>query len=430
MNRTVALSVVAVLLASLFSGLVVAQTTQTGDAAASPDAPGAQFAGVVSVQAAEVDTAVEVRTFEARLSNATTDEQRARIIAEQHAKNRKELDELRHHTDTLREKRRSGNFSEGEYRARMASVTAEINAVETLSNRSGSAASDLPQDTRERANVDVDEIRDVESDAENLSAASNATGPQNGGGLRAPGPPENVTRGPAERGNDADPGSETDPTDEFPVTAADPRNSPEDRDGNATDVGPPSDAANATPGNRSNRSDGFPGNRSNRSDGFPDIDTQNGTESDGPSENGTGDGEGNASNGTVAGDGLANETTASSGADRPDGNGTDVYGEETGRPDEANSPNETDPRDESNRRNRTDTPERTLTTDERTEPNGSPSGGLTLTPDAAETPIDATAVEGSGVDAANGSERRTTETNDNGSNDNGPNGTARGADRS
>jgi hypothetical protein len=85
---TVALSILLIVVTVAAAPVVgVARTGTTADDSTeqtgTPTAPGEQFAGVVGVRAAEVESEIETRRLETRLESADSDEERARDIAGQ-----------------------------------------------------------------------------------------------------------------------------------------------------------------------------------------------------------------------------------------------------------------------------------------------------------------------------------------------------------
>jgi len=154
--------------------VTMAQETETvtdqADANATP--PGAQLAGVVSVQGAELDGEVQSRTFGIRVARADTDAARASVVAEQVNDSEARLAELQQRKQALEQARENGSMSEGEYRAKAAQLHAETKNVQRLANETNETASQLPAEALEQKGIDVAAIKTLSQ------RASELTGPE------------------------------------------------------------------------------------------------------------------------------------------------------------------------------------------------------------------------------------------------------------
>lgn len=166
-----------------------ANTTATSGNDSDRIAPGEQLAGVVAVQRAEIDGELESRSFGNQVSEAATNDSKARVVADQVNESRERLDELRERRSELRAAREAGNISRGRYNAQAARLTAEIRSLQRLLDRSSDAARGLPEETRRSNGIDSEEVERLRADAHNLSGdevsaiARRVAGPNVGNGL-------------------------------------------------------------------------------------------------------------------------------------------------------------------------------------------------------------------------------------------------------
>jgi hypothetical protein len=174
-----------------------ATATAGGNATAEPAeeresvalSPGAQLAGVLAVQRAEIGGEVETRAFGLRVSRAATSESKARIVADQLNETEARLDELRGRLSELRQARESGEISAGRYRAQAARLTAEIRTLQRLLNRSADVAHELPADVKRTHGIAPEEVERLRTEARNLTGeevsaiARRVAGPNVGNGI-------------------------------------------------------------------------------------------------------------------------------------------------------------------------------------------------------------------------------------------------------
>ncbi|RJX44219.1 hypothetical protein DM826_03860 [Halonotius aquaticus] len=222
------------------------ETTTTENATA----PGAQLAGVVGVQQAEVDGDLDNRTFGLRVANADSDAERAAIIAERQNSTRAQLASQTDRLADLREARANGTISNAEYRARVATVAAQAADTERDADQLNRTARKLPDAVRERANINVSAIEQLRTNARTLGGPETAAIARSIGGTTARNPMAGDTRGPpmgtpgkeqaapsgsgpvGERGGQADRG----PARQGPANTSEQAQTPEEtgRDRNAT----------------------------------------------------------------------------------------------------------------------------------------------------------------------------------------------------
>ncbi|TQQ82334.1 hypothetical protein [Halonotius roseus] len=166
------------------------------DTTANATAPGAQLAGVVGVQQAEVDSDLDNRTFGLRVANVDSDEERAAIIAERQNTTRAQLASQTDRLAALREARANGTISNAEYRARVATVAAQAADTERDAAQLNRTARRLPDAVRERANINVSAIEQLRGDARTLGGPETAAIARSIGGTAARNPMAGGGRGP------------------------------------------------------------------------------------------------------------------------------------------------------------------------------------------------------------------------------------------
>lgn len=255
----------AVPVAALSDAGVGSQQTTTGAANETNEslAPGERLAGVVGVEAAEIEGELEARTFGQRVAAAKANASAAGIVAAEVDDLEERLTELDARLRELERAHENGTLSEGEYRARLAQFHARQRTLQRQINQTEYVARELPAAALEARGVDVGAIETLRSQASELSGpevaavARSIAGKNAGTGMGGPpehaGPPafvQNRTGGPPA---DAGPGNQT---------------------------GPPSDAG---PGNETGQA----------ADGGNDGST-GGNEGNGDGPNGNGDGDGYA----------------------------------------------------------------------------------------------------------------------------------------
>jgi len=260
--------------ASTGSSVVVQEDDAANESEGTETAPGAQLAGVVDVQAAEVEGEIERRAFGLQVAAANSNASKASVVADHVEDLDGRLAELRDRKQELRDARENGSISESRYRAEMAGVAARISTLQRLTNETTETARDIPAgDLAERGvnESDLDRLR---------AAAGNLSGPEVASIARdVAGPPGNdTTAGPPFDEDDAT-GPPTDtpatPGDEGNGTTAGQGNGPDDP-GDADDDEPVAPGRGDSPGNSSGASGDQPG---------ADGTAGNGTDNPGNGEN-------------------------------------------------------------------------------------------------------------------------------------------------
>ncbi|GAA0554353.1 hypothetical protein GCM10008994_31730 [Halorubrum ejinorense] len=316
MNRWTATLVVALVAGAVVAGAVGAAPVGTVVAQDAPNesdggnetdaangttdiSPGEQLIGVVGVQGAEVEGEVESRAFDVALRRADNETERARVVAERLNRTEERLAELRERQRELRERRDAGELSKGEYAARTATTTAQVESVARGLNQSADAAAELPEAARGERGIDDERLSELRERADELRGPEVAAIARGVAGNGVGGPMAPDRRGPP--GNDSDRG---------PPDGDAERGPPE----NGTERGPPENDTER------GSADGAPNATDGETPGAPDGDAP-----------GSG---GNASD-EAAGDG--------SGTDRADGSGADDRSGGEGGPSENGSAGPTDP---------------------------------------------------------------------------------------
>jgi hypothetical protein len=170
MRRVIPAVVVAVLVAASLVGLpaaTMAQETSTTESTAV--APGAQFAGAVGVQGAELGGDVEARAYGISVARAHSDDARAAVVARQAGDVETRLERLEQRRAALDQARANGSMREGEYRARMAQLHAETRATGRLANQTATTADRLPAERLRANGVDVDAVRHLAERAHRMT---------------------------------------------------------------------------------------------------------------------------------------------------------------------------------------------------------------------------------------------------------------------
>lgn len=137
--------------------------------------PGEQLVGVVGVQEAELDGELDERTFGVRMANATSDDAKADVAAEQLGDVEARLDELEQRKAAVEERRANGEMTEGQHAAEMTRIAAETQTAERLTNASEEEASDLPAELLEERGVNAEAIVTLQDRANELSGPETAT---------------------------------------------------------------------------------------------------------------------------------------------------------------------------------------------------------------------------------------------------------------
>jgi len=169
------------------------ETTADGTAIDSSDAsatvePGAMLAGVVGVQATEVDSEVDNRTYELRIAGAATDAARAEVVAERLTEAKRELADQQRTLAALRDARANGTIPEGAYRAQVATIAAQTANTERAAEQLNRTASDLPAAVRERNGINASAIERLRGEAGELSGPGTAAIARSIAGTRARNP--------------------------------------------------------------------------------------------------------------------------------------------------------------------------------------------------------------------------------------------------
>lgn len=187
---------------------------ETGTTTATPAdnasvTPGEMLSGVVGVGEAEFEGEVAERTFGLKVAKASTDAAKADVVAEQFGDVERRVDELEQRKATLEEARANGSMGEGEFRARMATVAAELSTARRLANASAATAQGLPDGVLAAKGIDAAAIRTLANRAGELSGpevaeiAQSIAGSEVGRSMAGAQTPPGVAEG-APNGTDVD----------------------------------------------------------------------------------------------------------------------------------------------------------------------------------------------------------------------------------
>lgn len=178
--------------------------------------PGEQLAGVVGVQSAEIDGEMSERTYGVQVANAQTDEEKADVVGDRLDEVEERLEEHEATLDELEEAREAGEISEGEYRAKVATVTAEKANTEQALEQAQETTGEVPEDVLEDRNINTEAIQELQDRANELGGQETAEIAQSIAGDsvgtpivedRSPGAPDGV-------GPDSDADTDNDDNDE------------------------------------------------------------------------------------------------------------------------------------------------------------------------------------------------------------------------
>ena len=222
------------------------ETPTESNESTEPPAPGAQFAGVVAVQAAEVEGEMDGRSFGIRVARANSNGSKAGVVADQFDDLEGRLDALAERKQALAEARENGSISEARYRAEVAALAARTAAVERQINQTEAATHDLPPGLLESKGVNATAIDRLRNDSRELAGpdvaaiARSVAGPPDGAGLGG----ADVTRGPptSEPGQSGE-SNGTDGASRGPTGGPPAAGDQSDEDARPTPRGPPTDAA-------------------------------------------------------------------------------------------------------------------------------------------------------------------------------------------
>ncbi|WP_324665073.1 hypothetical protein [Haloarcula sediminis] len=181
MQRTATAALAALLVIGTLAAVPVAmaqgadQTSQTNRTAGNSSvAPGEQLSAVVGVGEAELSGDVESRAYSIRVDRANSSDAKAAVVADQLNATDERLAELEAEKAELQAARDNDSISEGQYRARMATLHAESQSASRLANQTNETAGELPAETLEANGVNVTAIRTLQDRAANLSGPETA----------------------------------------------------------------------------------------------------------------------------------------------------------------------------------------------------------------------------------------------------------------
>jgi len=130
--------------------------------------PGQHLAGAVGAQGATVEGELWNRSLSERLANATSDADRARVLADEIETIGTYVERLEAIRTNLTEARDARELSEGEYRTSVSELAIRARGVEVRANRTVRAAEALPSVMREAYEVNVTRARNLSARARAL----------------------------------------------------------------------------------------------------------------------------------------------------------------------------------------------------------------------------------------------------------------------
>lgn len=175
MHQLKTVTIAIVLVVAMIGAAPLASASETNRTDEQEITPGEQLVGVVGVQEAELDGELDERTFGVRMANATSDDAKADVAAEQLGDVEARLDELEQRKAAVEERRANGELAEGQHAAEMTRIAAETQTAERLTNASEEEASDLPAELLEERGVNAEAIVTLQDRANELSGPETAT---------------------------------------------------------------------------------------------------------------------------------------------------------------------------------------------------------------------------------------------------------------
>ncbi len=172
MSRSTLLAVAILLVASVAT-VAAAGGVGGGQPAAAPSnattLPGAQYAGAVGAQAAEVDAEHRDLTLAVRLDNATTNASRARVVAAELDDVRSTVADLEARADALDATLEGETADDGEATSQGTVLVARAVALERHLTDLEAVAASLPDAVRERHDVTTARFDDLKSRLDSLT---------------------------------------------------------------------------------------------------------------------------------------------------------------------------------------------------------------------------------------------------------------------
>lgn len=218
-QRTIVLVAVALAALTVFASVATAAATglagvgadapapaATGGAATDSVSPGQRLTGVIGAQRAEVEGEIASRSFDVRVSAASSSRAKASVVAEEVTDLEGRLETLQNRRSELERAHQNGNVSEGVYRARLTELAARIETTKRLVDATDTVANDLPENDLEAAGVRPTNIAQLRqravtlSERETVDLARSVVGDDVGEGMGAPAsdpvdPNESTARG-------------------------------------------------------------------------------------------------------------------------------------------------------------------------------------------------------------------------------------------
>lgn len=137
--------------------------------------PGGELAGAIGDQESTLETELDDRRFEAGIENATTDDERAEVVAAELDRIGERVEAVETCAEALRGERRSGNVSEEAFRERVGVLETHVVAASDRLNETEDEADDLPANVRRAYDVDAERFEEVSVRVDTLRESLNET---------------------------------------------------------------------------------------------------------------------------------------------------------------------------------------------------------------------------------------------------------------
>lgn len=137
--------------------------------------PGGELAGAIGEQESTLESELDDRRFQARLDNASSPEERARVVAAELDRIEQRVAAIGACASSLRAARDDGNLTDEEFREGMAALEAHAAATHERLNQTAAAAAALPADVRREYDAGEERVNVVASQVTSLRASLNET---------------------------------------------------------------------------------------------------------------------------------------------------------------------------------------------------------------------------------------------------------------
>jgi hypothetical protein len=137
--------------------------------------PGGELAGAIGEQESTLESELDDRRFQARLDNASSDEERAQVVAAELDRVEERITAIGECASALQSARQARNLTDEEFREGMDALTAHTAATYQRLNETREVATALPGDVRGEYDINTDRFEEVESQLVALRESLNRT---------------------------------------------------------------------------------------------------------------------------------------------------------------------------------------------------------------------------------------------------------------